>query len=688
MKYQHKGIAAALAIQGHHIGLQKAIKDALRSSLDPKKLEKSHPLGLRLSENDPAALLEAFQHDGLQLPGAETIGKSLYPGSEFHRVASMLDVRMLFSALVDADFVETEAHLRPDAGRKVGPALQVERDKSVLSHYLQRLSGESDASSTVNQLRADLLQACTGASARPTGLFTLTAPTGAGKTLSMLSFALNHALVNDLRRIVVVIPYLSIIEQTVEAYRKVFETLREHEDPNHYILEDHSLAGTKRGEGDSGPEDADMEDEARRTSRLLAENWDAPIVVTTSVQFLESLFANRPSACRKLHRLARSVVLFDEVQTLRVDLVVPTLATLSRLAERYGSTVVFSTATQPAFGHLNPAISRYCRRGWEPSEIVPQNLNLFERAKRTFVEWPIDLEHSISWVDLSERLAKDSQALCIVNLKRHALVLYRELKAKKTEGLLHLSTNMCPAHRRQVLEEVKRRLLEAVPCLLISTQCVEAGVDLDFPTVFRAWGPLEAIAQAAGRCNRNGKSQVGKVHVFVPEEENYPDGAYRQAADVTRILFNQRANDPLDIDSPQTFEKYYRDLYDLTEPQNRNAALTEALAGLDFDGTAGQYRVIDKGTVNVLVPYDLVLFEEFRDEVLQTGLTRQWIAKARPYTVGLFRPRDDDPVRWHLQSISGRHGTPSEDWFIYTNVDHYKDDTGLTPPESSDCLIA
>jgi len=686
-RYKQMGIAAALAIQGHHIGLQQATGDALRS-LDPKRLEKIHPLGLRLSETDLASLCDVFEHDGLRLPEPETFGKSVFPGLDLPRVASMLDVRMLFSVLVDADFIETEAHFRPDSLRKAGPVLQAERDWEDLSQYLQRLHEQSDASLSVNQLRADLLQACNEAAVKPTGLFTLTAPTGTGKTLSMLAFALKHALFHGLRRIVVVIPYLSIIEQTVSAYGKVFESSKAREYISHYILEDHSLAGTGKEDRDSETQDADMEDEGLRRRRLLAENWDAPIVVTTSVQFLESLFANKPGACRKLHRLARSVVLFDEVQTLRVDLAVPTLAALSRLAERYGATVVFSTATQPAFGHLNSAVKKYCRLGWEPSEIVPQNLLLFERAKRTFIEWPRDIDRPISWVDLAAQLSTEVQSLCIVNLKRHALALYRELKNRNSEGLFHLSTNMCPAHRRKVLEEVKTRLVEGKPCRLISTQCVEAGVDVDFPTVFRAFGPLDAIAQAAGRCNRNGKSKQGKVTVFVPEEEKFPDGAYRQAADVTRILLKQSALQALDIDTPQTFEKYYRALYDLTEPQNSNPALTVALDGLDFDKAASLYRVIAKDAVNVLVPYDLTWYEELRDEVLETGLTRVWIAKARPYTIGLFRPRDDDPIRWHLQSVCARHRTPSEDWFIYTNLDHYRDETGLTLPEPSDCLIA
>ncbi|MCX5999800.1 MAG: CRISPR-associated helicase/endonuclease Cas3, partial [Chloroflexi bacterium] len=282
-----------------------------------------------------------------------------------------------------------------------------------------------------------------------------------------------------------------------------------------------------------------MEDSGRRRARLLAENWDAPIIVTTSVQLLESLFSKSPSACRKLHRLAGSVILFDEVQTLPVALAVPTLATLSHLSKRYGTTVVFSTATQPAFEHLHGEVKQYSLGGWQPDEIVPPSLNLFQRARRTRVEAP-DFDRPVTWAQLAGRLASHEQVLCVVNLKKQLSRLFDLLQQHGTDGLLCLSTNMCPAHREVVLSMVKERLASGRVCRLISTKCVEAGVAIDFPAVYRAFGPLDAIAQAAGRCNRNGRAERGTVSVFLPEEEGYPDGAYRQAADTTRILLKKR----------------------------------------------------------------------------------------------------------------------------------------------------
>ncbi len=690
MKYQQKGVAAALAVQGHHIGLQQLQKDALRT-LNPEELQNNHPLGLRISEADWKELLKRFHDDGLKLPDPREIRTSMLENQSQH-VAAMLDIRMSFSALVDADFLATEAHFQPSVTgerrfRERGLALNAQRDWSILSLFLRNLAEKSDASPSVKKLRADLLEACIEGASHSPGLFTLTAPTGTGKTLSMLAFALKHALIHDLRRIVVVIPYLSIIDQTVKAYRTVFQLAEDGSNTEHYILEHHSLAGTKPPRESSRGRDDDMEDESRRMRRLLAENWDAPIVVTTNVQFLESLFAHRSGACRKLHRLAKSVILFDEVQTFPVQTVIPTLAALSRLVERYGSTVVLSTATQPAFSHLESAVRRYCLAGWQPKEIVSAELGLFERAKRTSVEWS---DEPISWNNLAERLAKERQVLCIVNLKRHALVLYRGLKERSLEGLFHMSTDMCPAHRAEVLEKVNVRLTGDKPCYLISTQCVEAGVDIDFPTVFRALGPLEAIAQAAGRCNRNGRLQLRRVYVFVPEDEAYPqDGAYPRAAELTRIILNESGSPGLDIHSTVTFDEYYCKLYDLLDMESQNKRLKDALNLGDFTKVAELYQIIENDTINVLVSYDKARFEELRNEVRTTGITRQWIATARPYTIAMFRRRADHPLWLYLEAVPLKGGKPSGDWFIYIDPRHYTSETGLVvPDELGDCQIA
>jgi CRISPR-associated endonuclease/helicase Cas3 len=684
--YRERGLAVALSIQGHHVGLQRAAKDSLRG-LDPLELQKHHPNGLRLSDPSVDRLLNLMNTDGLKLPDADSIGRSIYEGLGTPQAAAMLDVRMLFSTLVDADFLETEAHFRgraDDAKRCLYSELQLEPQEALskLMAHIARLPRNSSAE--VNELRDDLLTNCIEAAEIDPGLFTLTAPTGAGKTLSMLAFALKHAVVHELRRVIVVIPYLSIIEQTVREFRKALAL----PPLSRYVLEHHSLAGVKAA---APALVEDGQGEQQHKGRWLAENWDAPLIVTTSVQFLESLFADRPAACRKLHRLSRSVVLFDEVQTLPLPLVVPTLGTLSRLAERFASTVVFSTATQPAFSHLNSAVKRYCGGGWAPREIARESLRLFERARRTRVEWPSD-DHRTSWSELAGGLARHRQVLCIVNLKRHALQLYSKLRDHDPTGLFHLSTNMCPVHRQAVLGEVRHRLEVGAPCRLVSTQCVEAGVDLDFPVAYRAFGPLDAIAQAAGRCNRNGRSALGVLRVFVPDEPDerscYPDGAYRQAAGVTRILLRRYAPKPLDIDDPSLFREYYHELYDITKPHERNAELLEAIERQDFSEVARLYRVIPKDAINVVVPHDLAAFNGLAEAARSSGLNRQWVLEARPYAISLFRPRHDAPVRNYLEPVLLERQTASDDWFIYLERSHYDPGTGLVPPQSMECLIA
>jgi len=674
MKYKMNGLASALAIQGHHIGLQRAEKEAL-AQLNPERAEQYHFVGLRLSDPDGNKLIQRFEADGLMLPHFEF---SLYDGLKAPPAAAMIDVRMLYSVLVDADFMETEAHFKGEY-RESGLSLSPKDLLGTLMEYIAELRRKSQAADNVNQLRSDLLEACLTAAEIPQGVFTLTAPTGAGKTLIMLAFALKHASLNHLRRIIIVIPYLSIIDQTAAVYKKIFG--------KDAILEHHSLTGMRMSK--VGPETRfeDMDDEDSRMIRLLAENWDAPIIVTTSVQFFESLFSNRPSACRKLHNIAGSVLLFDEVQTFPVSLTIPTLATLSRLAEKYRTTIVFSTATQPAFSALDEPVKRYCTTGWKTKEIVSSHLGLFKRAKRTSVEWPENPNRPMLWQELVGKLSVCDQVLCIVNLKRHALHILDDLIATGIADIFHLSTNMCPAHRQIVLEEVRQRLEKGQPCRLVSTQCVEAGVDVDFPSVFRALGPLDAIAQAAGRCNRNGNRNVGQVLIFAPEDENYPDGAYRQAAITTRMLLKQFGPRGMDIQNPALFETYYRELYKLTEPGLQKMDIQEAIQRQDFVELANLYRIIPHDAVNVLVPYKQDEFNELIDEIHKTGLTRHWINRARPYSISIFRPRRDACIWQNIERIPvGKEGE-ADDWFIYLKAEHYDNLKGLVPSSAMECLI-
>lgn len=688
-KYQLNGVAAALAIDGHHTGLQQASKSYL-GSLHPEKLQTNHPLGLRLSEPDFQKLIDLFTSDGLSMPEISPSSKPLFSMSDISRCSTMLDVRMLFSTVVDADFIDTEAHFKPDAygkklHRKSGGKLESEFLFDILTSYIEDLSGKVNVSASIRELRSLLLRDCILAGQAPPGLFTLTAPTGSGKTLSMLAFALKHAAVNRLQRIITVIPYLSIIEQTAQEYRKAFSYAQTSCDWRNLILEDHSMARERVGEA-TGNHDWDSEEQGSSRSKLLAENWDAPIIVTTSVQFLESLFANNSSSCRKLHRMANSVILFDEVQTLPVTLAIPTLATLSHLSERFGSTIVFSTATQPAFTHLDRDVRKFCVSGWNPKEIVRDVPKTFDLARRVQVSVKHGSANCVRWTDIAKEMAFSEQSLCIVNLKRHAVELFKKLKALCDVNIFHISTNMCPEHRKKILDDVRNCLRDGFPCRLVATQCVEAGVDLDFPVVLRSWGPLDSLSQAAGRCNRNGTTVTGDFSIFVPEDEGYPDGAYGQAAQVARVLLKNRLRKDLNINDPILFQEYYRQLYSVTDLEKQE--LSNAIRLGDFRATAHHYKLIPNRTINVLVPYEREIFLELQTEARITGLTSKWISKARPFSVGLFKPNAKDAVSFYLDKISVGRNSFSDDWFIYLAEEHYCNDLGLTLPDSNDCLIA
>lgn len=676
-----RSVQCALAIQGHHIGLQAADKDSLRG-LDPSRLAVQHPLGLRLTDDDPGRIIRRMEADGLRIPqpGTGSAAQALYTAG------GMLDVRMLYSTLVDADFLDTEAHMKagvPGYPRPAGPPLNAECAYARVQAHIEAVSSGSSASDTVKRLREDLLNACIGAAQNPPGVYTLTAPTGAGKTLAMLAFALRHAMVHPgFRRIVIVIPYLSIIEQTARIYNEI---LRGELGAN-YVLEHHSMADMGRGRHA-------REDDLPSEQKLLSENWDAPIVITTSVQILESMFSNRPSACRKLHRLAGSIVLCDEVQTIPSHLTTCTLAALSHLSARYGSTVVFSTATQPAFTALDSRVRELNAgtTGWQPAEIVGDGLRLFERARKVEVRWPKSDERT-SWPDLAKDLAVQDQAICIVNLKRHARELFEILREADATGLFHMSTSMCPAHRADVLSSVRELLRTKSACRLVSTQCLEAGVDLDAPQVYRAFADLVSIAQAAGRCDREGRRGTGVVTVFRPLDETYPDPTYKQAAAITDSMLKENGGS-LDIGDPDVYRRYYEKLYalanvcDSTEAKGLREAIT---LRADFPAVACLYRIIRSDTINVLVPYKRMLdeFEALSEEARTVGLTSDWVRRARKLSVSVYRPGTDSPLTDRIEPVRVGRREKSRDWFIHSysryGDDGYDENLGLV---SSDQMV-
>lgn len=676
---EHKCAAAALAIQGHHIGLQSLASSDL-ARLNPKWLAE-HPQSLRLTAPDLQILKNRFANEGLATPEVEhsMLGRAL--GAT---VPTMLDVRMLFSALVDADYLDTEAHFEGDASgkryRPSGPRLDAACALKAVLSKIEQTQANTTASQDVQNVRRDLLKACLQGAELDSGLFTLTAPTGSGKTLAMLAFALAHAVKHGLERVVMVIPYLTITEQTARTYRDIFAPVFGQE----FLIEHHSLAGLGKEKIQQDNEGAAGQPSyAERRRRLLAENWDAPLIVTTSVQLLESLFSNRPSACRKLHRLQQSVILFDEAQTLPAHLAVPTLAALSHLSTTYRSSLVFATATQPAFAHLDKAVLETKAPGWQPREIVPDPSALFAPMKRVEFDWDSP-DAPVTWDDLAGQLAKSPQSLCIVNLKRHAKVLWEKLDDPAT---LHLSTNLCAGHRENVLKAVRERLAADQPVRLVATQCVEAGVDLDFPAVMRAWGPLDAIIQAAGRCNREGRrSQLGQLRVFTPDDTGYPTDNYQQATQIAQMIFRRHGAAGMKLNDPAFITAYYRELYDLAGVTQAPASreILKAVEAGSFPDVASLYRLIKQDAINVLIPYapQQALFDSLRAQADDTGLTAAWMRAARLLTVSLYRPKDSDPI-WDALipvPVAGWKQREQNDWFIYAVPEHYHPQLGLVPP--------
>ena len=462
---------ASMAVQGHHGGLESPpqVRAWLAEALArPAVLQAQRGAVARMPELAPATPPPLPPH-----AGADPLGAELF-------------VRLLYSALVDADFLDTERHF--DAGRseqRVGALGLGELWRRFERHHAG--FPPPPPGDAVARVRAEVYAACLAAADVPPGIFRLTVPTGGGKTLSSLAFALRHALHNGQRRIVVAVPFLTITEQTADTYR---ETLEVPADAGRVVLEHHSEARWSR---DDEPFDA-----ATTWGRLASENWDAPIIVTTTVQLFESLFAHKPARCRKLHRLAGSVVVLDEAQALPPHLLTPILDVLRDLVAHYGVSVVLCTATQPAFEAIDPFASVTA------TEIVPDPIRLFEALRRVRYEWHTDVP--LFWESVADEMRAARQALAVVNTKRDAMAL---LDALDRPDALHLSTSLCGAHRRAVIAEMRERLRAGSPCLVVSTQVVEAGVDVDFPVVLRALGPLDGIIQAAGRCNREGSLPGG-----------------------------------------------------------------------------------------------------------------------------------------------------------------------------------
>ncbi|HVK99878.1 MAG TPA: CRISPR-associated helicase Cas3' [Dongiaceae bacterium] len=519
-------------------------------------------------------------------------------------------LRMLFSCLVDADFLDTEQFMDPARAEARNHDWTIDNLKKLFDDYMAGKTEKAEPS-LVNQHRATILQDCRSAAQESPGIFTLTVPTGGGKTLSGMAFALEHAVRYQKQRIIIAIPYTSIIEQTAEQYREIFGDA---------VLEHHSNLDPSK-----------LVKENART-RLAAENWDAPIVVTTNVQLLESLFATRTSRCRKLHNLANSIVILDEAQLLPPDFLQPVLNVLRLLTEHYGVTLVLSTATQPALGSKKDSFGRTVLKGLDAKrEIIADVDSLFAAMNRVEVSKPDDLTVRRSWAGLVEELEQYPSILVIVNSRRDA----RELLQLMPVGTVHLSALMCGEHRSLVIKDIKSRLRAGESVRVVSTQLVEAGVDLDFPVVYRAMAGLDSIAQAAGRCNREGKQEKGKVVVFMPPKSP-AKGLLLYGEQATRAVWHGKQTDLL---SHRLFDSYFDQYFAQESPDKHQIMplLTQdaRMGSVQFRAAADRFQLIPDNGVTVLVPYGEQGFK-LLDQLRHRGPERWLMRKLQRLSVNVY----------------------------------------------------
>lgn len=610
-KYEPAIVPVIESVMGHHDGLVSAqsqdIQERLRITYESEDAD-CCPSGKFPSLRGGNAFRNARNAFKADFPKFKF--PVLSPRTYENEVENMLDTRMLFSCLVDADYSVSASDDDPDYLTKNADApLDAVSAMAALDAYRKQIQKKSTADRELNQIRDKVYADCGNVGSNNPGLFSLTAPTGVGKTLAMMHFALRHCIANAMRRIIVVLPFLTLAEQTEEEYSRVFRQ----------ILVDHS------------------QKELPEEKRELSARWNAPVIITTSVRFFESLFADKPTDCRKLHNIANSVILFDEAQSLPSELAPATVQAVNTLCEKYRCTMVFSTATQPDFQAIKGT-------RWQPTEIISDSKSLFEKTKRVQVEWRLNVNgqhiYRTDFGTIASEMARESNICAVVNLRRHARELFQELRNVVTDSsaLFLLTTDLCPAHRLEVVREIKKRQRLHEPCIVVATQCIEAGVDLDFDILYRALAPLEAIIQAAGRCNRNRRQAFGRVVVFEPMDErrSYPGDSYERAAMIVKTLW---ADDPdLDINDPHVITAYYRRYFDSVEG---NQKLEKAIAEKEYEDVSKNYRLIRKEGVKLIVPCraNCVLFHKIRDA---ERITMELLRKAAPITVSCY---DEDFVR-------------------------------------------
>lgn len=605
--YQANTHLLAYCAAGHHAGLPdggSGADTAEGPTLRAKLLRKD-----KYGWDIPGYLREAGLPPSMVLPAPPITTL------EGHGFSLAFLTRMLFSCLVDADYLDTEAFLE-----NAPPRLHELTLAPLLPLLEQRLAAFGEPASELNRQRAQILALCREAALLPRGLYSLTVPTGGGKTLSSMAFALRHALHHaketGLRRIIYVIPYTNIIEQTADVFREIFG--------EEAVLEHHGSAGY---DGAEGGQQADI-----LSKRHASENWDIPIVVTTSVQFFESLFSNRPSKCRKLHNIANSVVILDEAQMLPLPYLLPCVRAITELVKNYGCTAVLCSATQPALDAYFPEEMR-------PVEICPnyEELHAVFRRTRFVVE-----EEAFSTQALAERLNREEQVLCVVNTRAQAQAVFALLRE---EGCFHLSTLMYPLHRKRTLESIRQRLAQGLPCRVVSTSMIEAGVNLDFPLVYREFAGLDSMIQAGGRCNREGRrpAEESRVHLFRFAQEQSPRLPASLALPFQ--VADKLMQEIEDMASPAAVRAYFEQLYRYKGPaldrENIVGQLEDGAKSsppsFPFASVAEKFHLIEQSTRQILIaPEDEPAAIELANQLRQGLRSQRLLREAGRFSVNIY----------------------------------------------------
>ncbi|MDD2402095.1 MAG: CRISPR-associated helicase Cas3' [Clostridia bacterium] len=630
---QAVGKLLAYCIAGHHSGLPNYGTEASTEGT------------LCARFNKEIEDFSAYKNE-IEVVSASTLqGLPVRPIEQYQGFTLSFFVRMIYSCLVDADFINTEKYMS-EILKPRGNNITISQLNDTFNTYLSHLVCEK---TKINVKRNDILERCLSMAKREPGFYTLTVPTGGGKTYSSLAFALNHATLNKLEKVIYVIPYTSIIEQNAKVFKDVLG--------NENVLEHHSNYQFDRNSDENiqGIEEK---------LKLASENWDIPIVVTTNVQFFESLFSNKSSRCRKIHNISKSVIIFDEAQMLPVEYLKPCLLAVSELVKNYGSTVVFCTATQPSINELLPSSVK-------PIEMMDDPRQLYKDFKKVKVVKKGEMDDDT----LANEIIKLKQVLCIVSTRKHAKEIFNKIKG----DAFHLSTLMCPIHRQDTFKEIKKRLKEKKSCKVVSTQLIEAGVDVDFPVVYRSLAGIDSIVQSAGRCNREGLLSSGNVFVFKPVSEFAKAKGYLERTAKVAEMVLRNYDDPISLEA---IDYYFKMLYDIEGEQALDKkgiidCFEERYKQLEFDfqTVAEEFKLIENNMYSIVIPYNEDA-EKLIKEAYFNPYPRSVARKLQLYTVSIY----ENEYKTLLKNAMIK--TVNDSFLVLDNFENnYDKGTGLIIPK-------